>query len=237
MSKIRILLADDHAILQAGLEAMLNAEPDMQVVGTASDGHAAVRQAALLQPDVILLDINMPGINGLESLEQMRTQAPDSRVLILTMHDDAQYLRRAMASGAAGYVLKQSAGKELLTAIRTVWQGGVYLHPTHALLLATPNQSTPPSPDAEPSGAAKRLQLLSERELEVFELVALGYRNAEIADKLSLSVKTIETYKSRMMDKLGLQTRTALVRFALEIGMLQKTESSENSSSTFTSYG
>jgi len=223
-TRIRILLADDHAVLQAGLEAMLNAEGDMQVVGTASDGHAAVRQAALLQPDVILLDINMPGINGLDALEQIRDQAPASRVLILTMHDDAQYLRQAMAAGAAGYVLKQSAGKELLTAIRTVWQGGVYLHPMHARALATPNQSPSPPLAAELSDAAKRLQLLSEREAEVFELVALGYRNAEIADKLALSVKTVETYKSRMMDKLGLQTRTALVRFALELGVLQKTK-------------
>lgn len=175
MTRIRILLADDHAVLQAGLEAMLNAEGDMQVIGTAGDGHAAVRQAVLLQPDVILLDINMPGINGLDALEQIRQQAPASRVLILTMHDDAHYLRQAMAAGAAGYVLKQSAGKELLTAIRTVAQGGVYLHPVHARLLATPD--SPPSasaPGNEPSDAAKRFQLLSEREAEVFALVALG---------------------------------------------------------------
>ncbi|MFO7634845.1 MAG: response regulator transcription factor [Caldilinea sp.] len=224
MSKIRILIADDHAVLQAGLEAMLNAEADLTVIGSVVDGHGAVRQAALLQPDVILLDINMPGINGLEALEQIRTQAPVSRVLILTMHDDAHYLRRAMAAGAAGYVLKQSAGKELLTAIRTVGQGGVYLHPAHALALATLTPPAPPVTADEPSDAHKRLQLLSEREAEVFELVALGYRNSEIADKLALSVKTVETYKSRMMDKLGLQTRTALVRFALELGMLQKTE-------------
>lgn len=223
MNKIRILVADDHAVLQAGLEAMLNAEVDMHVVGTAGDGYAAVRQAALLQPDVILLDINMPGLNGLEALEQIRTQAPKSRVLILTMHDDAQYLRQAMAHGAAGYVLKQSAGKELLTAIRTVWQGGVYLHPTHARALATPPPTSAPVA-AELSEAAKRFQLLSEREAEVFRLVALGYRNSEIAEQLSLSVKTVETYKSRMMDKLGLQTRTALVRFALEVGVLQKTD-------------
>ncbi|MCS6826666.1 MAG: response regulator transcription factor [Caldilinea sp.] len=223
MSKIRIVVADDHAVLQAGLEAMLNAETDMHVVGTAGDGYAAVRQAALLQPDVILLDINMPGLNGLEALEQMRAQAPKSRVLILTMHDDAQYLRQAMAHGAAGYVLKQSAGKELLTAIRTVWQGGVYLHPTHARALAAP-PSASAAVAAERSEAAKRFQLLSEREAEVFRLVALGYRNSEIAEQLSLSVKTVETYKSRMMDKLGLQTRTALVRFALEVGVLQKTD-------------
>ncbi len=228
MSKIRILIADDHAVLQAGLESMLNAESDMVVVGSATDGHSAVRQATLLQPDVILLDINMPGINGLEALEQMRTQAPVSHVLILTMHDDAQYLRQAMASGAAGYVLKQSAGKELLSAIRTVQGGGVYLHPAHARTLAAPDlPAVAPVAMGEISDTQKRFQLLSEREAEVFELVALGYRNSEIADKLALSVKTVETYKSRLMDKLGLQTRTALVRFALELGMLQKTETNE----------
>ncbi|MBW7882065.1 MAG: response regulator transcription factor [Caldilineaceae bacterium] len=221
MSKIRILIADDHAVLQAGLESMLNAERDMAVVATANDGPSAVRQAALLQPNVILLDINMPGINGLEALNQLRVLAPGSHVLILTMHDDAQYLRQAMAAGAAGYVLKQSAGKELLSAIRTVYGGGVYLHPAHARTLAAP-EAPAPSPVTEDnlSDARRRFQLLSEREAEIFELVALGYRNSEIADKLALSVKTVETYKSRMMDKLGLQTRIALVRFALELGLL-----------------
>lgn len=221
MNRIRVLIADDHAVLQAGLEAMLNAEPDMAVIGSAGDGADALRQGTLLHPDVVLLDINMPGLNGLEVLAQLRTLAPASRVLILTMHDDAQYLRQAMAAGAAGYVLKQAAGKELLSAIRTVHSGGVYLHPAHARALASP-----PAAAADPTGpgsiseAEARYNLLSEREREVFALVALGYRNSEIADRLSLSVKTVETYKSRMMEKLGLQTRAALVRFALEVGAL-----------------
>jgi two-component system response regulator NreC len=224
VSKTRILIADDHAILQAGLEAMLNVEPDMQVIGSASDGYATVRQAALLQPDVILLDINMPGLNGLEALRQICTQSPSSRVLILTMHDDAQYLRQAMVAGVAGYVLKQSAGKELLSAIRTVREGGVYLHPAHARILATSDTPTVMAAPGEGTvDARKRLQVLSEREAEVLQLVAMGYRNSEIADKLALSVKTVETYKSRMMDKLNLSSRTALVRFALELGLLQKT--------------
>jgi two-component system, NarL family, response regulator NreC len=225
VSKIRVLIADDHAVLLAGLEAMLNAEPDMAVVGSVADGAAAIRQVLQLRPDIILLDINMPGANGLEVLSQLRTAAPATRVLILTMHDDAQYLRQAMASGAAGYLLKQAAGKELLSAIRTVHGGGVYLHPAHARALAAPDQPATSAAPAEPtSDAHRRFQLLSEREREVFALVALGYRNSEIADKLALSVKTVETYKSRMMEKLGLQTRAALVRFALELGMLQKTE-------------
>jgi two-component system response regulator NreC len=218
MKKIHILIADDHAVLQAGLESMLNAQPDMRVVGAASDGFVCIRQAAILKPDVILLDINMPNCNGLEALAQLRTQAPDCKVLVLTMHDDAFYLRQVMAAGAAGYVLKEAAGNELLAAIRAAYQGGVYLHPAHARLLMSTQQ---PTEQALPSSeAATRYQLLSEREAQIFKLVALGYRNQEIADELHLSVKTVETYKTRLMDKLGLNTRIALVRYALELGLL-----------------
>lgn len=219
MSKIRVLIADDHAVLQAGLESMLNAEADMVVVGSAGDGTSAMQIAATLRPDVILLDINMPGMNGLEALEELRKVAPQSRVVILTMHDDAQYLRQAMTAGAGGYVLKQAAGKELLSAIRTVHGGGVYLHPAHALALAAAPASGEPA-GATTSTAQSLHNLLSEREAEVFTLVALGYRNSEIADRLALSVKTVETYKSRMMEKLGLQNRAALVRMAIDLGIL-----------------
>jgi two-component system, NarL family, response regulator NreC len=220
VTKIRVLIADDHAVLQAGLEAMLNAEADMAVVGSVSEGTDVVREAMALLPDVVLLDINMPGMNGLEALAELRAAIPHIRVLILTMHDDAQYLRQAMAAGAAGYVLKQAAGKELLSAIRTVHGGGVYLHPAHARTLATPPlASTEPKPE-DASAAQALYNSLSEREAEVFSLVALGYRNSEIADKLALSVKTVETYKSRMMEKLGIHTRASLVRIALELGIL-----------------
>lgn len=222
MKPIRILIADDHAILQAGLESMLNTQPDMRVVGLVSDGAACVRQAVLQQPDVILLDINMPTLNGLQALEQLRAHAPVCKVLVLTMHDDAGYLRQVMAGGAAGYVLKQSAGSELLAAIRAVYQGGVYLHPSHAKLLVggeqqAPVKSAPPADDAH-----ARYALLSEREAQIFRLVALGYRNQEIADELMISVKTVETYKSRLMQKLGLTTRAALVRLAMELGILEQ---------------
>jgi DNA-binding NarL/FixJ family response regulator len=220
VNKIRLLIADDHAVLQAGLEAMLNAEADMVVVGSVTDGSGVVREALALQPDVILLDINMPGMNGLEALAELRRLAPQSRVLILTMHDDAQYLRQAMTSGAVGYVLKQAAGKELLAAIRTVYGGGVYLHPAHALALAAPQTNGDPAAQAGETAAQALYNLLSEREAEVFTLVALGYRNSEIASKLALSVKTVETYKSRMMEKLGLQNRATLVRLAIDLGIL-----------------
>ncbi|GIV76934.1 MAG: DNA-binding response regulator [Litorilinea sp.] len=219
---IRILLADDHSVLRAGLRALLDAQPDMEVIGEAADGAACVRQAAALRPDVVLLDINMPHCNGLEALALLQQQAPQTRVLVLTMHDDVGYLRQVLASGGAGYVLKQAAGEELLSAIRAVHRGGVYLHPQHTqALLGAPQEReeavAPPRDENE-----RRYRSLSEREAEVFRLVALGHRNSEIADLLHLSVKTVETYKSRLMQKLGVNTRAGLVRLALELGLLDQ---------------
>ncbi|HXF64222.1 MAG TPA: response regulator transcription factor [Caldilineaceae bacterium] len=217
MSKpIRIVVADDHAVLRAGLMALLNDEPDMEVVGEASDGAAALRVVQAVRPDVVLLDINMPGMNGLEALEGLRRTAPDSRVLVLTMHDDETYLRQVLASGGSGYVLKQAADKELLSAIRTVHSGGTFLHPAHAQALLAPPGSQQPAAGAQ----EQQLAQLSEREREVLRLIALGYSNKEIAEMLFLSVKTVETYKARVMEKLGLTTRAALVRFALQHGLL-----------------
>lgn len=218
MAPIRILLADDHAVLRAGLKALLNAQPDLQVVGEAGDGHACLSAAVQLQPDVILLDLHMPHCNGLEALTELRRQAPKSRVLVLTMHDDAGYLRQVLALGGAGYVLKQAADTELLSAIRTVYNGGVFLHPGHTkVLLEDALPTPPPSPPSD-----DLLARLSERELEVLRLIALGHANKEIADALYLSVKTVETYKARLMEKLGLNSRAALVRFALEHKLLEE---------------
>jgi len=219
MTPIRIVIADDHTVLRAGLRALLEAEPDIEVVGEAEDGVDCVGRAVELEPDVILLDINMPHCNGLEALAQIHDICPDTKVLVLTMLDDMVYLRQVIASGGAGYVLKQAAGDELLSAIRTVQDGGVFLHPHHALALAnaTPDSSADSLPLDEKQ---TRLQSLSEREAEVFRLVALGHSNNEIADLMFLSVKTIETYKARLMKKLGLATRAELVRYALEVGVL-----------------
>jgi DNA-binding NarL/FixJ family response regulator len=218
---IRILLADDHSVLRAGLKALLNAEPDMEVVGEAEDGHACIKQATLTHPDVVLLDINMPHCNGLEALEALRQHAPHSRVLVLTMHDDAGYLRQVLGSGGVGYVLKQAASDELLSAIRAVHGGGVFLHPQHTQILLAPPQMEKPKDNAE-TPLDERYKTLSERESEIFKLIALGHRNSEIADMLYLSVKTVETYKSRLMQKLGSSTRSALVRLALELGVLKE---------------
>ena len=217
--KIRIVLVDDHAVLRAGLTALLNAEADMTVVGEAGDGAASLPVVADRQPDVVLLDINMPNMGGLEALGELRKVAPKSRVLILTMHDDQTYLRQALAQGAAGYVLKQAADTELLTAIRTVYHGGAFLHPSHAQSLLAP---TPVATAGQTN--SNDLSLLSERELEVLKLIALGHANKEIAEMLFLSVKTVETYKTRIMEKLNLTSRAALVRFALKHGLLTADE-------------
>lgn len=224
MKPIRIFLADDHAVLRAGLKALLNGEPDMTVIGEAEDGESCVRQAVALRPDIVLLDINMPRCNGLEALAQLRSDAPDSRVLVLTMHDDAGYLRQVLASGGAGYVLKQAASDELLSAIRAVQDGGIYLHPRHTKALLEGTLDRERKQSAAGKGEKDGLALLSERERQVLKLVALGYRNSEIADMLFLSVKTVETYKARLMEKLGLRSRAALVRFALEEGVLEEEE-------------
>ena len=219
MTSIRVLMADDHAVLRAGLKALLSAEPDIEVVGEAEDGLECLRQVGELRPDVVLMDINMPRCTGLSCLEQIQEQAPGTKVLVLTMHDEASYLRQVLASGGAGFVLKQAAGDELLTAIRTVHEGGVFLHPQHARLLA--DDGTGDGED-EPKSDGKRVRYrsLSEREAEVFRLVALGHRNSDIAEMMYLSVKTIETYKARLMRKLDIDTRAALVRLALELGVL-----------------
>jgi two-component system response regulator NreC len=211
------VLADDHRVLRSGLKALLEAEGDLEVVGESSDGNTCIDQVISLRPDIAILDINMPHCNGLEALEILKTAAPRTRVLILTMHDDVEYLRQVLALGGAGYVLKQAAPEELMAAIRTVSEGGVYLQSNHARLLADYNDqlSLVPQDDAH-----AKYESLSEREAEVLKLIALGYRNTEIAETASISVKTVETYKSRLMSKLDLHSRAALVRFALDLDLL-----------------
>jgi two-component system response regulator NreC len=213
--RIRILLADDHAVMRAGLRLLIDNQPDMEVVAEAGDGLQAVERAAALQPDVVVLDLTMPLMDGLTCLRQIRERAPQAQVLILTMHADEQYLRDALARGAAGYVVKQAADQEVLSAIRAVMRGEVYIHPsmTKALLGELVDQSAAPQTEDAAS-------LLSEREAQVIKQVARGHTNQEIAEKLSLSVKTVETYRARAMEKLGLSGRAALVRYAMEKGWM-----------------
>ncbi|GAB4502376.1 MAG: response regulator transcription factor [Anaerolineales bacterium] len=209
-----ILLADDHSVLRSGLKLLLESQPDLLVVGEASSGLEALDLAGKLQPDLILLDLSMPGLGGLEALPALRKSVPAAKILILTMHDDPQYLRSALKNGASGYVLKKAADSELISAIRAVLRGEMYVHPSMTRTLLE---------DMLPRAAASPLDAwdtLSEREQEVLKLVALGYTSAEIAAQLNLSDKTVETYRARGMEKLGLNNRAALVRFALKKGLI-----------------
>lgn len=220
MTKTRILLADDHAVLRAGLRLLIEAQADMTCAGEAGDGVETLAQAERLQPDLVLLDLSMPRLGGLAALPEIRRKVPTARILVLTMHADDEYLRQCLKGGAAGYVLKQAADQELLLAIRAVMRGEVYIHPamTRGLLGDLVDRSR----DLAGLGRPERTTDLSEREAEVIKQVARGHTNQEIADQLSLSVKTVETYRGRAMEKLGLSGRAALVRYALERGWLGK---------------
>jgi DNA-binding NarL/FixJ family response regulator len=220
-SPIRILLADDHSVLRAGLIALLDAEPDIVVVGEAADGLECHEQAVLLRPDIILMDINMPNCSGLEALGSIRRELPDTKVLILTMHDDIGYLKQVLSSGGSGYVLKQAASEELLSAIHAVNDGGIFIHPHHAQALAR-DSATIGDESTQRTGnlLEQRYGSLSERESEVFRLLALGHSNGEIAELMFLSVKTVETYKARLMRKLEIVSRAELVHVALELNLM-----------------
>jgi DNA-binding NarL/FixJ family response regulator len=214
-AKTRIILADDHALVRDGLRLVIEAEPDLEVLGEASSAAEAVERVAAAQPDVLLLDITMPGGGGIGALDEIRRVSPDTRVLMLTMHEDPEYLRVALVSGAAGFILKNAAGTELLSAIRTVGEGRTYVDPTLAGI-ALRNVLAPSGQPSATDGLAR----LSPREVEVLRQLALGYTNKEIATRLSVSVKSVETYRARLSEKLGLSSRAELVRYALENGMI-----------------
>lgn len=217
MSDVKtVLLADDHAVLRSGLRLLIDKQDDLEVVGEAGNGAEALLLAADLQPDVILLDINMPEVDGLQTLPQLKEQAPHSRVLILTMHDDVGYLQQALKAGAAGYVLKQAVDTELLMAIYAALRGERPVHPAMTQKLIESMTETQETTETDP------WQQLSEREYGVLRLVALGYTNVEIGEELFLSVKTVETYRARGMEKLALETRAQLVRSALKHDILNK---------------
>lgn len=216
MNKIRLLVADDHAVLRAGLRVLLNAQPDMEVVGEAGDGQEAVCKARELKPDIVLLDITMPGKGGLEVIAEIIEENPGIKVLVLTMHDDESYLKKVLKSGASGYVLKKVADTELLSAIRSIARGEMFLDSSMARVLVSELFSKT-SVTAENESVP-----LTEREKEVLRLIALGYTNQEIAAHLVLSIKTVETHKARIMDKLGLRKRSELVRYALKKGIINQ---------------
>jgi DNA-binding NarL/FixJ family response regulator len=212
---IRVVIADDHAILRDGLRSLIEAQPGLQVVGEAADGHDAWQRARELTPDVLLLDLSMPGMSGADAAERIAADCPRVRVLVLTMHEERGYVTRLLRTGAAGYVLKRTASAELVRAIRAVAAGGTYVDPSLAgALLAEPASRVGRAAGAD--GAAE----LSAREAEVLRLVAHGHSNKEIAAALEIGVKTVETHKANGMAKLGVSNRAALVRFALDAGWL-----------------
>ena len=220
MSAIRVFIADDHAVLRSGLRLLLDAEPDIEVVGDCATGEEAVRAVVASPPDVVLMDISMPGGGGLAATERIRQQCRQVKVLVLTMHDDEGYLRQFLRAGASGYVLKKAADTELTAAIRAVHGGDVYIYPSVARALVSEylGERRP-----EPGGQ-KALAGLTRRELEVLQLVARGHTNQETADRLFVSVKTIETHRANIMRKLGVSSRAQLVRFALDNGLLEGPE-------------
>ncbi|MFO0859796.1 MAG: response regulator transcription factor [Phycisphaerales bacterium] len=214
MSQIGVLLIDDHAILRSGLRLLIEGQADMKVVGEAGTLQDGLRAAQQFKPDVITLDLSMPGGTGLSGVQKIRETAPGARILVLTMHDDPAYVRSAVAMGASGYLVKSAADSELISAIRTVARGGVFIDVEH-----TGTAPPFPSPRARDTQTAP-LQTLSDREREVLIEVARGYTSQQIADRAGLSIKTIESYRARLMQKLGLHNRADLVRLAVSAGLL-----------------
>jgi two-component system response regulator NreC len=218
MPRLRILLADDHETVREGLKAILNAQVDMQVIAEAVDGQSAVAQAAALLPDIVVIDVSMPLLNGLGATQVIQQRCPQVRVIALTRHSDDGYLRELLQAGARGYVLKQSRASELVHAIRAVAAGGRYLDPAITGRVIDEAARRRAFPQPRPMEAA-----LSPREEEVLRLLAWGHSNKEIATRLDLSVKTVETHKINASHKLGAHTRNDIVRFALLKGWLQDT--------------
>ncbi len=218
MGKIRVLLADDHAILRVGLKTLFSAHPDIEVIAEASNGNEALRKSLELVPDILILDISMPELNGLKVTQEIKRQQPAIKILVLTMHEDEDYLHRMLQAGADGYLPKKAADTELITAVRATYRGEHFIHSSMTTGLVTDLRNK------EISGLKKKAgqDRLSSREREVLRLLAIGYTNQQISDQLYLSIKTVETYKGRLKVKLGLQGRAELVRYALQTGLLKK---------------
>jgi DNA-binding NarL/FixJ family response regulator len=217
VSTVRIVLADDHTIVRAGFRALLGRFPDVEVVGEASNGHEALRLIRELEPDLALVDISMPELNGLETTARAAKQCPRTRVIILSMHSDEEYVRQGLASGAAGYLLKNASEGELELAVRAVARGDKWLSPgvSRGVIEAFARAA-----DAQPG----RSRVLTSRQREVLQLVAEGHSTKEIAGRLALSVKTVETHRAQVMQRLGIHSVQGLVRYAIRVGLV-RTES------------
>jgi two-component system response regulator NreC len=212
---IRIVIVDDHAVVRSGLKLLLDGQEDLEVVGEAGDARTAVFEVRAQKPDVILMDVVMPTGSGIEATPAVLKEAPDAKVLILSMQDDPAYVREAFAAGASGYVLKEAADAELVAAVREVASGQRYVHPALGARLVAAEADERARAEEDP---------LSEREHEILRLLALGHTNQEIASQLYLSVRTVETHRAHIMQKLRISTRAQLVRYALERGVLDQPE-------------
>ena len=208
---IGVVLVDDHAVVRAGLRLLLERQDDIEVVGEAGNAKDAIFRARALKPDIILLDVVMPGESGIEVLPKLLKESPETKVLVLSMQDDPSYVREAFGAGASGYVLKEAADEEVVSAVREIAGGGRYVHPALGARLVTAEAEARAAAEADP---------LSEREREVLRLLALGHTNQEIAEQLYISVRTAESHRAHIMQKLRLSTRAELVRYALEHGLL-----------------
>jgi two-component system, NarL family, response regulator NreC len=209
---VRVALCDDHAVVRSGLAHILAAEADIDVVGQAGTAAEAVRLAGEQQPDVFVMDLGLPDATGLDATRRVRDASPDTKVLVLTVHDDVAYLRKAFEAGAAGYLVKEAADVELVEAVRAVAAGGRYVHPLLGAALLAPETDGP-----RPGGPGGEL---SDREAEVLRLIALGYTQADIAEQLYISARTVESHRAHIHQKLGLRTRADLVAFARQAGLL-----------------
>ncbi len=207
--KTRILLADDHAVVRSGLRMLLDAEADLEVVAEAGDLKSAAQKVRAYRPAVLVLDLNMPGEPSLPAIPSLRESVPETQIVVLTMQNDAGFAREALRAGALGYVLKEAADAELVEAVRLAAEGRTYLNPSLVARIA----AAPPAPTGPPDD-------LTERELEVLRLIALGHTNTEIADQLYLSVRTVESHRAHIQQKLGLSSRAELVRYALDHDLL-----------------
>lgn len=225
MTKCRIVLADDHSLIRAGLKPLINAQHDMTVVGEAGDGLEALKRIAELKPDVAVVDISMPHCSGVDVTKWVQERCPNTKVVVVTVHEDLDYMRLLIESGAMAYVLKRSAVENIIAAIRAAWKNTHYLDSTLGETIAA---------DLAKGGKEKIGQKLSEREVGVLRLVAWGKTNKEIASELSISAKTVETYRLRVMRKLGLKTRGGLVEFAARRGWLQPPENPSAESRVWT---
>ena len=210
---IKVLIADDHAIVRTGLRALINSEPTMKLIGEATGGYEVIDLVGKTQPDILILDLSMPDLDGIEVTKKIKNLFPDIRILILTIHEDEALLRAALKAGAGGYILKHAAEAELISAIHTILRGDLYVDPSLVRRLLT--DETPPA-----AAQSKSTEALTPREIEVLKLIVQGYINRQIGEELNISVRTVESHRANLSEKLGLRSRVELVRYARENGLI-----------------